>query len=73
MKITIEFDEADDAKLAMEGGDWKYTVMQLDQRLRYITKHNIYQNREASEDEHNMAHYIREQIREILNDNNLVI
>ena len=73
MKITIEFDEADDAKLAMEGGDWKYTVMQLDQRLRYITKHGVHQNRKASEEEYAMADYLREQIREILNDNNLVI
>jgi hypothetical protein len=27
MKITIEFDEADDAKLAMEAFDWKHTVI----------------------------------------------
>jgi len=73
MKITIEFDNQEDAKLAMEAFDWKHTVMQLDQLLRSTTKHNIYQNREASEDEHNMAHYLREQIREILNDNNLVL
>lgn len=73
MKITIEFDEQEDAKLAMEAFDWKHTVLQLDQLLRETTKHNIYQNREASEDEYNMAHYIREQIREILNDNNLVL
>ena len=73
MKITIEYDEEEDAKLAMEAVDWRHTVMQLDQLLRLTTKHNIYQNREASEDEHNMAHYIREKIREILNDNNLTL
>ena len=65
MKITIEFDEQEDAKLALEAFDWKYTVMQLDQVLRYITKHGVHQNRDASEDEYNMANYIREQIREI--------
>jgi len=73
MKITIEYDEEEDAKLAMEAVDWRHTVFQIDRLLRSTTKHNIYQNREASEDEHNMAHYLREQIREILNDNNLVL
>ena len=73
MKITIEYEEEEDAKLALEAFDWKHTVLQMDQLLRSITKHGIYQNREASEDEYNMAHYIREQIREILNDNNLTI
>jgi hypothetical protein len=73
MKITIEFDEQEDAKLAMEAFDWKYTVMQLDQLLRSTTKHGVYQGREASSEEYEMAHYIREQIREILNENNLTI
>jgi hypothetical protein len=73
MKITIEYEEQEDAKLALEAFDWKHTVLELDQLLRSITKHGIYQNREASEDEHNMAHCIREQIREILNENNLTI
>lgn len=73
MKITIEFDEQEDAKLAMEAFDWKHTVLQLDQLLRETTKHNIYRNREASTEEYAMADYLREQIREILNDNNLVI
>jgi hypothetical protein len=73
MKITIEFDEQEDAKLAMEAFDWKDTVMQLDELLRYTTKHNIYQNRQASSEEYEMAEYLREQIREIVNDNNLVL
>lgn len=73
MKITIEFDEQDDAKLAMEALDWKGTVLELDQLLRQTTKHGIYQNRKASEEEYAMADYLREQIREILNDNNLVL
>jgi hypothetical protein len=73
MKITIEYDDQEDAKLALEAFDWKHTVMQLDQLLRYTTKHGIYQNREATSDEHNMAEYLREQIREIVNDNNLVL
>jgi hypothetical protein len=73
MKITIEYDDVEDAKLAMEAFDWKDTVLQLDQLLRSTTKHGVYQNRDASESELDMADYLREQIREFLNDNNLVI
>ena len=73
MKITIEFDEQDDAKLAMEAFDWKHTVLQLDQLLRTTTKHGFYQGREATTDELDMADYLREKIREFVNDNNLVI
>jgi len=73
MKITIEYEEEEDAKLALEAFDWKHTLLELDQLLKSTTKHNIYQNREASEDEHNMAHYIREQLREFANDNNLTL
>ena len=73
MKITIEFDEADDAKLAMEAFDWKNTVLQLDELLRSTTKHGVYQNREATTDEYKMAEHLREKIREFVNDNNLVI
>jgi len=73
MKITIEYDDEIDARIAMEAWDWKHTLLELDQLLKSTTKHNIYQNREASEDEHNMAHYIREQLREFANDNNLTL
>lgn len=73
MKITIEYDEEQDAKLALEAFDWKHTVLELDQYLRSITKHGIYRNREASSEEYAMANYLREQIREILNINKLVI
>ena len=73
MKITIEFDEQEDAKLAMEAFDWKDTVFELDQLLKETTKHGFYQGREATTDELDMADYLREKIREILNDNNLVL
>ena len=74
MKITIEFDEQEDAKLAMEAWNWRYTVLQLDQYLREVTKHGVYQGREASSsEEYEMAQYLREQIREFANDNNLTI
>jgi hypothetical protein len=73
MKITIEFDEEQDAKLAMEAFDWKHTLLQLDQLLREVTKRDVYQNRTPSSEEYEMAQYLREQIREFVNDNNLVI
>jgi hypothetical protein len=73
MKVIIEFDDQEDAKLAMEAFDWKYTVMQLDQLLRSTTKYGTYQQRDASEEELDMAHYLREQIRQIANDNNLTL
>jgi hypothetical protein len=73
MKITIEFDEQEDAKLAMEAFDWKHTVLQIDQLLRSITKHGIYQNREASSEEYAMAEHLRAELREFTNDNNLIL
>ena len=73
MKITIEYDDEIDAKLALEAWDWKHTVLQMDELLRQTTKHGFYQGREASTDELDMADYLREKIREILNDNNLTL
>ena len=73
MKITIEYEEQEDAKLAMEAWDWKHTVLQIDQLLREVTKRDVYQNRTPSSEEYEMAQYLREQIREFANDNNLTI
>lgn len=73
MTITIEYDDVEDAKLAMNAFDWKDTVLQLDELLRSTTKYGVYQGRDASTEELDMADYFREKIRECLNDNNLVI
>lgn len=73
MKITIEYDEEQDAKLALEAWDWKHTVLQIDELLRETTKRDVYQGREPSEDEYNMAHYLREKLLEFVNDNNLTL
>lgn len=40
MKVTIEFDDYDDAMTAMQGGDWKLLVWNLDESLRYNIKHS---------------------------------
>ena len=73
MKITIEYEEEEDARLALEAFDWKHTVLYLDRLLRSTTKHGIYQNREASSEEYAMAEYLRSELREFANDNNLTI
>ena len=73
MKITIEFDEEDDAKLAMEAWNWRYTVLQLDQYLREVTKRDFYLGTRPTEDEYKMAEHLREKIREFANDNNLTL
>jgi hypothetical protein len=73
MKIIIEYDEEEDAKLALEAFDWKHTLLQIDQLLREVTKRDVYQGRTPSSEEYEMAQYLREQIREFANDNNLTI
>ena len=73
MKITIEFDEIEDAKLAMEAFDWKDTVSQMDMLLREITKRDSYQGKNPTESEYSMAEYLREKLREFANNNNLII
>jgi len=73
MKITIEYDDEIDARLAMEAWDWKHTVLQMDALLREITKRDVYQNRTPVTVEYAMAEYLRAELREFANDNNLTI
>ena len=74
MKITLEFDsieEQDDARVALDGYKWKLAMWDLDQTLRGTTKHGIFNNREATEVEQDMAEKLRDNIRDILNEYNL--
>jgi hypothetical protein len=74
MKITLEFDsieEQDDARVALDGYKWKLAMWDLDQLLRGTTKHGIFNNREATGVEQDMAEKLRDAIREILNEYNL--
>ncbi len=76
MKITIEYneDEANDARLALDGYKWKLAMWDLDQALRSTVKHGvsmIERNKEATSEEMNVADKIREQIREILEEYSL--
>jgi hypothetical protein len=73
-KIILEFDsfeEADDARTALDGQRWKIAMWDLDQELRKATKYGSIDNREATEAERDMADKIRESIREILTSHNL--
>jgi hypothetical protein len=71
MKITIEYEEADEARDALDGYKWKFAMWDLDQLLRSTTKYGtsiIDNNTEASSDELETADKIREKIQDILND-----
>ena len=70
-KIVLEFDgieEADDARTALDGINWKVSMWQLDQWLRSQIK---YAPDEQSEDTYQAFEECREKLREILADNNL--
>jgi hypothetical protein len=73
MKVIIEyeFEEQDDARVALDGYKWKLAMWDLDQTLRGTTKHGIFNNREATGVEQDMAEKLRDAIREILNEYNL--
>jgi len=76
-KIIFEFDsteEADEAQAALQASDWKSTVWEMDQYLRKTTKYGtgiIDPKTSATEQEIEIAEKIREELREILNNNKL--
>ena len=73
-KIILEFDsieEQDDARVALDGYKWKMVMWELDQLLRNTTKHAVFEKRQATEAEQEIADKIRDAIREILNEHNL--
>jgi hypothetical protein len=76
-KIILEFDsveESHDARVALDGLKWKMAMWNLDQRLRSTVKYGtsiINPNNPASDTEIDVADKLREEIREILNDDGL--
>lgn len=60
MKVTIEFDDQEEAMTAMQGSDWKLVVWSLDQTLRYKIKHSEKDKIELEE--------IRDRLHELLVD-----
>jgi hypothetical protein len=73
-KIILEFDsyeEAGDARTALDGSKWKGAMWDLDQLLRAATKYGTFEGREATEAERDMADTLRDSIRDILNEYHL--
>ena len=71
-KIILEFDgieEANEARIALDGSKWKAVVWELDQKLRATTKYGnpiISEGPDASEIEMDIADKLRDMIREII-------
>ncbi len=78
-KIILEFDsieESEEAKTALQAQDWMNVVQELDILLRKTVKYRrgiITPTEEATDIEVNMAERMREEIRDILNDNGLTL
>ena len=73
-KIILEFDsveEQSDVRSALDGYKWKIAMWELDQLLRNTTKYAVFEKREATAAEQDMAEKLRDVIREILHEHNL--
>ena len=73
-KVIIEFDsveEQDDINMALNGYKYSVILHQLDNDLRSITKHGIYKNIEATEQEIELAQDLRDSIHSYLSEFNL--
>ena len=72
-KIILEFDSYEDqgdARTALDGYKWKSAMWDLDQRLRGTTKYGaslVDPSKEATSEEIDVAHKVRDELREILN------
>ena len=77
-KIILEFDsfeEAEDARTALDGWKWKLAIYDLDQQLRKTTKYeeSVLNHTKATDLEIEIAEKYREKIREILDGYNLTL
>ena len=77
-KIILEFDsieESVEAKNALDGSKWKIAMRDLDQVLRSVERNDVslFGNYEASNEEYKVCVKIREEMRKILNQSNLVL
>jgi hypothetical protein len=76
-EIILKFDsveEANDVRTALDGWKWKMAMWDLDQKLRNVVKYNVSllnSEKQATDEEINVADKLREVIREILQNNNL--
>ncbi len=73
-KIILEFDsveDAEEARTALDGSNWKGVVWDLDQSLRSIVKHGYIGSKEATSEEIDAADRLRQKLRELLEEYNL--
>jgi hypothetical protein len=73
-KVIIEFDsveEQDDINMALNGYKYSVILHTLDNDLRGITKYGVYKNRDATEQEMDLAQDLRDSIRSYLSEFNL--
>lgn len=71
MKVTIEYDNEQDAIQALRAGNWSHAMWQLDQEIRSIVKHGYIGNRQAHDLEIEAYNKCREILRETMIDNEL--
>lgn len=76
-KVILEFDgveEQEEIRTALDGYKYKFSIAELDQKLRSCLKNGISileTSQDISDEEYKILEKVREELREILNDNNL--
>jgi hypothetical protein len=65
MKVTLEFDDQDEAMTALNAVYWKQIVRDLDEYLRLRIKH--------SDEDETVRQEIRDKLHEMLSDDNLIL
>lgn len=71
MKAILKFDDEEELRTALDGSKWKCAMWDLDQNLRTITKNCWIDGREATHQELEAAHKLREELRGVLENYNL--
>lgn len=71
MKVTIEFENEQDAMQALKAANWQNAFWQLDQELRGIVKHGYIGSREAANCEIEAYDQCRKMLREAMEDNDI--
>ena len=75
-KVILEFDsveEQDEINMALNGYKYSVILHQLDNDLRSITKYGVHKNRDATEQEIDLAQELRDSIQSYLSEYNLSI
>jgi hypothetical protein len=65
MKVTLEFDDQDEAITALNAVYWKQIVRDLDEYLRLRIKH--------SDEDETVRQEIRDRLHELISDYNLIL